>query len=131
MTLLCLRVTYSCRSYDSSMDQTDLDFSNHRNFLTQPHSLHRGTGWRVSAGAFDFRFVNVAKQNQNDDLIKFQFRGTSKFSWDGTRRNLEFPAVNPKLLPRQDYCSTISTFKHINLLTLSILQAASFYRFQI
>jgi hypothetical protein len=34
-------------------------------------------------------------------------------------------------LPRQDYCSTISTFKHINLLTLSILQAASFYRFQI
>jgi hypothetical protein len=113
------------------MDQTDLDFSNHRNFLTQPHGLHRGTGWRASAGAFDFRCVDVAKQNPNDDLIAFQFRGSSKFSWDGTRRNMEFPAVSPKLLPRQDYCDTIRTFKHFNLLTSYILQAASFYRFQI
>jgi hypothetical protein len=34
------------------------------------------------------------------DLTRICFRGTSKFSWDGTLRNVEFPAVAPELLAR-------------------------------
>jgi hypothetical protein len=34
------------------MDQSDLEFSNHRNFLTH---VHGNSSWRAAAGAFDFR----------------------------------------------------------------------------
>ncbi len=54
-------VTCSRRSYDASMDQTDLDFSNHRNFLTQEPGARGGGAWRAAGGAFDFRFVKLAR----------------------------------------------------------------------
>lgn len=50
------------------MDQTDLDFSNERNFLTQ----EPGAAWRAAGGAFDFRFVKLSRSDHRSHTMLFQ-----------------------------------------------------------
>jgi hypothetical protein len=93
-------LTRYCRSYHPSMDEVDLNFATHRNFMTRPHEQQ---GWHAAAGAFDYRHYHfyVASLRRCTQTC-FCLRGTSKFPLDGTKRNVEFPAVSPKILPRQE-----------------------------
>ena len=92
-------LTRSCRSYHPSMDEVDLTFANRRNFLTPPHGKQ---GWHAAAGAFDYRhyIFHEALLCWNTQT-RVCPRGTSQFPWDGTKRNMDFPAVSPQLFPRQ------------------------------
>ncbi len=128
-TALWLLSTQSCRLHDPSMDQTDNVFSNHRNFLNQPHGQHRGTGWSASSLAFDFRYVAEAKLSWTDALIRVGPRGQSKFPWVGAQSAMEFPAITPSLLPRHDF--SLSMMQYMYLLTAPTSPTASFYRHQI
>ncbi len=52
------------------------------------------------------------------DLTRHCLRGTSKFSWDRTLRNVEFPAVAPELLAR---CAAHATRSHARTCTCRCL----------
>jgi hypothetical protein len=42
----------------------------------------------------------------NHQLTPVACRGTSKFPWEGNRRQIEFPAITPQLLPRLVFSSS-------------------------